>query len=578
MGIFSDLSATFSAFLPISGYTPGRVYIRRTLPVHMYMRLLPLLAIASALSVSAQEATLRMGNAYAKAVKGLQGDLQLVTNGTTDAEARPVLMVMEGGGYKAVRLGNDLKPSEELALSQTIDGAKWEAITAVRDEAGLQILFVSNGKKNADYGVGSVSTSGSLAITGFHKVASFPQENKFDAQTTTCKKTLPDLILFDNGAAYDQSDRLVRSPDGQHYLLNHYTAKEKGPKRFWYAYLDKSFNVLWQGEARLPYEDVQSDIHQIALGNDGTIHLLTYVFGCGDPERASDKLCHETHITILRDQGARMKDLLLDKDFVASVRLMPKNNGQLLIAMRYGSLTGQPGWAITLDTAITKLKPTPLVDQRVPAVRKTKLAPFGMPPQEKKPGSSRQVKVPDEVIEWLPAWNGGTLLLEGFRDPAMEIPVGDAVALRTLHGAVRATFFDAKDSLRWERTVERAFMTTAGEAYGSIGFKMEKDGLLLLYNQTPGGLAAMNGIYGEADVKKKSKDAPTIEPSVLRAAWIAPDGRPEVMKELARPEDGFTFCPMTAVFATQGDHFWLKAFDRGTQHRFGEGALEGLKK
>ncbi len=47
--------------------------------------------------------------------------------------------------------------------------------------------------------------------------------------------------------------------------------------------------------------------------------------------------------------------------------------------------------------------------------------------------------------------------------------MGDATAIRTLHGAIRATWLDATDSIRWQQTVDRAFMTTSGESYGSAG-------------------------------------------------------------------------------------------------------------
>ena len=140
---------------------------------------------------------------------------------------------------------------------------------------------------------------------------------------------------------------------------------------------------------------------------------------------------------------------------------------------------------------MAKLKATPVVDQRVPAIRRAKLSTFGLPDDGsgKKPTGSRAAKVPDEVIELLPAW-GGTLLIEGFRDQDMQVPFGDAMAIRTLHGAIRATWLDNTDSVRWQRTVDRAFMTTAGEAYGSAAFQLLPEGLLLAFNTTPGGIPA----------------------------------------------------------------------------------------
>ncbi len=527
------------------------------------------------LSITAQDALMQMGTAYPKVVKGLEGDLQLVTNGTTDASGSPVLMVMEGAGYKAVRLGADMKPGEELSLrQQSFDGLKWDAITSLLTDQGLHILFVSNGKKTADYGIGLLNVDGALSITGFHKVATFDHPAPFDPSTTTCRKTLPDLILFDSGAAYDQTDRLVASPDGQHFLVNHYTHQEKGPKKFWFACLDREMNAEWSGMAELPYEDVQSDVHQITLTNDGRIVLLTYVFKCADQSLAGDKMCHETHITFLRSQGRSVRDLLLDKDFVSSARLMPKDNGQLMVAMRYGSLTGNPGLVLTIDSAISKLKNTPLVDQRVATIHKIKLSTFGVPEVEtgKKVTGNRATKVPDEVVELMPAWNGGHVLLEGFRDKDLQVTMGDAIAIRTLHGALRATYFDDHDSLRWQQTVDRAFMTTAGEAYGSAAIKLSPDGLLLMYNHTPGGLNAINASYadaGDEGKKKKDKGAP-VEASELHMALIPATGQAPKERSLGRPTNGFTLCPMTMVIGRSMDKAWIKGYDKGTQHQFVE--------
>ena len=535
------------------------------------LRLIPLFATAAfTVGGTCQESAIRPGTAYAKAVKGLEGDVQLVANGITDLNGRPVFFVMEGNGYKAIRLGPELTPTEELPLNQqTFEGAKWDAVTSLVVDDHLQVLFVSNTKKSAEYGIGELSTDGPLAIRGFQRIISFEHPNVFDPHNTTCRKTLPDLILFDSGAAYDQGDRLVPSPDGQHFLLNHYTTQEKGNKRFWFACLDKTFKPQWSGMVELPFEDVNSDIHQIALDDRGRILLLTYLF-CGDPARQGDKLCHETHLTVISGQGAKVKDLLLDKDFVSSARILPKADGKLLVALRYGALTGIPGTVLSIDTAMAKLKATPVVDQRVPAIRKTKLSTFGLPDDGsgKKPSGTRAQKVPDEVIELMPAWNGGTLLLEGFRDQDLEVQLGEAIAMRTLHGAIRATYLDAKDSIRWQQVVDRAFMTTSGEAYGSAAFKLLEDGLLLAYNNTPGGIEAINTSYAEASGKKKEK--PPVEKSELKLALIPANGGAPKERSVGRPEGDFTLCPMTMVRARSGDKLWMKAFDRGTQHRFYE--------
>ncbi len=523
-------------------------------------------SVAFACCSLAQDA-MRAGTAYAKTVKGLEGDVQLVANATTDENGTPVLFMMEGNGYKAVRLGADLKPGEELALNQqTFDGTKWDAASSIVVDDKLHILFVSNTKKTADYGIGRLNTEGALAIQDFHRVVTFDHPNVFDPSNTTCRKTLPDLILFDSGASYDQGDRIVASPDGKHFLVNHYTTAEKGKKKFWFACLDKSFQKEWSGSIELPYEDVNSDIHQIVLDNSGRIILLTYLF-CGDVARQGDKLCHETHLTVLKDQGTRMKDLMLDKDFVSSARVMPKDNGKILVAMRYGALTGIPGAVVSIDTAMAKLKATPVVDQRVPAIRKIKLTTFGMPDDGsgKKPTGSRAAKVPNEIIELMPAW-GGTLLLEGFRDQDLQVQMGDATAIRTLHGAIRATWLDATDSIRWQQTVDRTFMTTSGESYGSAAFKLLPEGVLLAFNDTPGGLAEINNSYADATGKKK--DRPPVEKSQLKLAMIAAKGDAPKTRTIGKSEGDFTICPMTMVRSRAGDKLWMKAYDRGTQHQF----------
>jgi len=512
---------------------------------------------------------MKAGAPYSKTVKGLEGDVQLVANGITDLNGSPVLFVMEGNGYRAVRLGTDLKPSEDLSLAQqTFDGVKWDAVSSIVADDKLHILFVSNTKKSADYGIGRLNTEGAFSIQDFHRLATFDYPNVFDPGNTTCRKTLPDLILFDSGASYDQSDRIIASPDGQHYLVNHYSTAEKGQKKFWFACLDKSFQKEWSGSIELPYEDLNSDIHQIALDNSGRILLLTYLF-CGDEARRGDKLCHETHLTVIKDQGTKVKDVLLEKDFISSARVMPKDDGKILVALRYGALTGIPGTIVSIDTAMAKLKATPVVDQRVPAIRKTKLTTFGMPDDGsgKKPTGTRAAKVPNEIVELMPAW-GGTLLLENFRDQDLQVQMGDATAIRTLHGAIRATWLDAVDSIRWQQTVDRAFMTTAGESYGSPAFKLLPEGLLLAYNNTPGGISEINNSYADASGKKKEK-AP-VEKSQLKLAMIASNGSAPKDRSIGKPEGDFTLCPMTMVRSRAGDKLWIKGYDRGMQHQFVE--------
>ena len=131
----------------------------------------------------------------------------------------------------------------------------------------------------------------------------------------------------------------------------------------------------------LPFPDLRSKVHQIALDNSGRILLLTYVFTCASEERMSDKQCHEMHLTAISAQGAKMKDMLVDKNFVSSARFCAMNDGKIMLGVRYGALTGEPGVLLQIDTAITKLKPTPLVDQRVATIRKVKLTTFGVGPR-----------------------------------------------------------------------------------------------------------------------------------------------------------------------------------------------------
>ena len=415
-------------------------------------------------------------------------------------------------------------------------------------------------------------------------MATFEGTNTYDPEVTTSRKSLPDFIIYDNGMAYDQQERIVRSPDGAHFLLNYYTRDTKGNKKLWYNCLDKNFKSEWAGVKDLPFPDLRSKVHQIALDNSGRILLLTYVFTCASEERMSDKQCHEMHLTAISAQGAKMKDMLIDKNFVSSARFCAMNDGKIMLGVRYGALTGEPGVLLQIDTAITKLKPTPLVDQRVATIRKVKLTTFGAPatdPKKKTTATRATAKVPDEVVDVLPAWDGGALLIEEFHDPEMQVSIGDGVAMRHLNGALRATYVDAHDSIRWQQTVDRSFMTTAGEPYESIGYALNDEGLLLFFNNTPGGLAAIIApAEPEDDSKKKDKKdkAPMAEPSALHAAMISRDGKVIAEKSIALPPTGFTECPMSLV--TNADHSaaWISAFDRDKSHTYIEVDTRALVK
>ncbi len=114
-------------------------------------------------------------------------------------------------------------------------------------------------------------------------------------------------------------------------------------------------------------------------------------------------------------------------------------------------------------------------------------------------------------------------------------------------------------------------MTTAGEAYGSAAFKLSPDGLLLVYNHTPGGLNAINASYDSmVDDKKKKDMSSVVEASELHMAFIPADGTAPKERTMGRPTSGFTICPMTMVIGRANDKAWIKAYDKGTQHQFVE--------
>ncbi len=532
-------------------------------------------SLLSVLCSFAQEPGVKPGKPFQKTIKGSSGgDLQFVIGGLAGTDGRAVLFVQEGLAHKLVRLDASLQPTDEVALSQiAFDGKKWDGITPIINGNEMHVLFVSNGKKSCDLAVANVELSGPLTVSTFQKVATFDQPFTFDPEIAISRKSLPDLIIYDNGAAYDHTDRVAVSPDGSHYLIDYCTRDTKGNKKFWYAVLNKDFTAAWSGVKDLPFPDSRSKIHQVMLDNNGRIILLTYVFTCASPEQMSDKQCHEMHLTVLDRKGEKMKDMLVDKDFVSSARACVLSDGGLMLGVRYGALTGQAGELLRIDTAITKLKNTPLVDQRVPAIHKVKLTTFGSPdadPKKKTSASRATAKTPDEIVDVLPAWDGGALLIEEFHDPEMQINVGDAIAMRHLNGAIRATYVDAHDSIRWQQTVDRAFMTTAGEAFESIGYSLNNDGLLIAYNTTPGGLAAINApAEVEGDAKKSKKDkTPVAEPSALHVAMIGRDGKMILDKSVMIPPKGFTECPMSLV--TNADHSaaWISSFDRDKSHNY----------
>jgi len=531
--------------------------------------LLPFL-FGTSLLLTAQPGV-QQGKPFSRVIKNAQGDLHTVVDGVVGVDGRALLYVEEGPVHKVVRLDAQLQPSEELALKdQMFDGLKWNGLCPVIVGGDMKVLFVSNQKKGAEFGVGTVLANGPVSISGFQRIASFDHPMSGDLSNTLARRPLPDPILFSRGLAFAQSERLVSSSDGQRHLLNMFSQDTKGNKHFWYACLGSDLSVQWSGMKELPYDDVHSTVHQVSLADNGDVHLITYVFKCKSEEQLSDKLCHEVHLTTLTDQGNTVKDLLVDKDFVSTVRLCERGGGKVSMAIRYGALTGQPGLVITFDPKDAKLKPTPVVDQRIPGIRKVKLTTFGAMEGDKKPSTSRTAKVPDEIIDLIPAWDGGTVLIETFLENNFELPIGDAIAMRHLSGAVRASYLDVNDTVRWQHTADRAYMTTAGQAYETAGFALDDNGLTLVFGHTPKGLNGILALGNTPEEESKDKKAKTgpAEPGVLKAVMLDRTGKVVNEGTALRPEAPFTACPMELLTDPTGHKALMRCFDRGTQYSY----------
>ena len=507
----------------------------------------------------------QQGKPFSKVLKGSSGDLFTVVDGLFAADGRHVLYAEEGLTPKVVRLDALLQPTEELVLKDMlIDGLKWTGVAPVVVNNELHCLLVSNGKKSAEYGIGTVNTSGALSITGFRKLASFELPYVNDPAHTLAERPLPDPILFTHGLAYAQQERIVRSTDG-FYLLNHFTHNGKGNKRFFFAYLDKDFDVLWNGSVELPYEDAKSSIHQIVLAPDGVIRLLTYVFQCKSEEQLGDKNCHELHLTTITESGKTVSDILLDKDFVSSARMLERDKGRITLALRYGSLTGQPGMVVTFDPADPKLKPVPLIPQRLPSIHKAKLMAYGDPTADPRKAVSRTAKVPDEIVDLLPASDGGTTVVETFLENAFPLQMAEAIAMRHLSGPVRVTHVLPNDSLGWQKVIDRALMTTAGQGYEGSEVMTGAGGLLLLHGHTPKGYEAILRAGTEATGEKGSMPA---EPHVLKAVIVDKEGQVTSEGTALMMEEAFVPCPMGVLLEPGGTKALVKSYDRGTQYRF----------
>lgn len=545
--------------------------------------LLPVFAFLIATLSSGQAAQVQTGKPFSRTLKNAVGDLYTVVDGMLLDDKQALLYVEDGLVPKVVRLDAQLMPTDELVLkAYAFDGLIWNGVAPIMVDGSMHCLLVSAGKKSAEYAIGKVGSRGAPTLSGLRKVASSPILYSNSSVNTLPSRPQPDPILFTKGLAYAQQERIVPSADGAHFLLNNYTVDAKGGKQFWFAYLDTDFKELWSGVAMLPYEDVKSSIHQISIANDGTIHLLTYVFKCDSEGQVSDKMCHELHLTTLTEQGKTVKDILIDKDFVSSARICERENGKLSMAVRYGSLTGQPGLLMTFDPLEPKIKATPLVDQRLASVRKTKLLAYGsIEPGAKKTTTAKTAKVPNEVVDLLPAWGGGLVLVETFLETAYQIPMGEAIAMRRLCGDVRTTYAAANDSIQWQHIAERAFMTTAGQAYEGVDIHLTAEGLTLFYNHTPKGLDAImtSGNAPEAEAadvevdkkeKKENKEkikAPA-EAGVMKAITMDPRGSVLAEGTVLMHPNRHVPCPMPVLHSTSGKVYLVRSYDRNTTYGF----------
>lgn len=523
---------------------------------------------------SGQAAKLKSGTPFTRVPKNTTGDVYAVMAGVLAPDGEALLYVEDNLVPKVVRVDPAMNLAEELVLqNQPFDGLSWTGVAPFVADGTLYCLLASNTKKTTEYAIGQAGADGRPALNTLRRVASSEILYKNDPTTTLPYRPQPDPILFSQGLLFANTERIIVAPDGKHYLLNNHTVDMKGNKRFWFSYLDQEFTELWSGTATLPYADDKSRIHQITLANDGTIHLLAYVFPCDGEERKSDKLCHELHLTTLSDHGKVVSDLLVEKDFVSSARLCEREGGKLSMAIRYGALTGQPGLVLTFDPADPKLKTTPLVDQRIPSIHKTKLLDYGsIEPGAKKGAPSRTAKVPNEVVALIPAWNG-LVVVETFLETNIQIPVGDAIAIRRLAGDVRVSHVAANDSIQWQHIAERAFMTTAGSSYEGVGVHLTDQGLTLLYDHTPKGLDAImaSGSNPEpeaSDSKKAKKDKPMApnEAGVLKATTLDPRGG-VVAQGTALMAEGSMPCPLGAI-SGPARRYLVKGFDRKNSYTF----------
>jgi hypothetical protein len=289
------------------------------------------------------------------------------------------------------------------------------------------------------------------------------------------------------------------------------------------------------------------------------------VFQCKSEEQLGDKNCHELHLTTISESGKTVSDVLLDKDFVSSARIMEREKGRVTLALRYGALTGQPGMVVTFDPADPKLKPTPLIPQRLASIRKAKLMGYGDPTVDPGKLVPRTAKVPDEIVDLFPAPDGGTVVVETFLETAFPLPMGEVIAMRHLSGALRVSHVQSNDSLGWQKVVDRALMTTAGQAYEGSEVVPTANGFLLLHGHTPKGYDAILRAGAEA---AGGKDGLPAEPHVLKAVFVDKTGKVVTEGTALMMEEVFVPCPMGIVHEAGGTRALVKSYDRGQQYRF----------
>lgn len=537
---------------------------RRYTPTMARTSFLPFLLFCS-FALRAQPTLLQKGEPFERSLKGSTGDLITVVDGIFAKDGRHVLFVEEGLTPKIMRLDAKLLPAEELVLKDVMDDAqKWTAVRPILQDGNMRCLMVTSTKKGSSFGLADVRTEGGLSLGPVRRIASFELPHTNDPSHTMVVRPLPDPILFTRGMAFAQHERLISSPDGKTHLLSLHSHGGKGNKRFAFACLDDGFKVLWQGAVELPYADASSTIHQIHLGPDGTIHLLTYLFPC-KPDQMGDKNCHEMHLTTIADQGKAVKDQLVEKGFVSSARMLGRDKGRLAIALRYGALTGIPGVVLSFDHTDPKLKPTAIASQRLPSIRKTRLPAFGDPTADPRKPLPRTAKVPDEVVALLPANDGGMIVVETFLDHAFQLPMGEAIAIRQLSGNIRVSHIQTNDSIGRQHELPRSLMTTAGLTYQGSNVQVNGEGVLIFHNHTPRGYEAILQAGNQAGADKSLAPA---EPQVLRAASIGSTGELLQQGTALIGENDFVPCPSGILLEPGGERALVKLYDRGTGYRF----------